>query len=162
MKLIKEAKESFFEFYALQEGKKAVSFVVLGLLVWLFGLALYLQKDANYSLSSLVDDVVGLSQTANAYMSLPVAIPVTPEDPLTAVSNITEELKLRDRMTQMSSNNTGVVVQFEKLYTEECLEIIRDLLRRGLNVKTAELKAVPHGDKRLLSASFVIDGAQKQ
>ena len=78
-------------------------------------------------------------------------------DPLSLVSDIAETLNMRDRVQQLQSNESGVLLQLERIYGDEMVKFLTTLESRGLNVKTAEIKALPSGDDRLLGATFLLE-----
>ena len=78
-------------------------------------------------------------------------------DPLSLVSDIAETLNMRDRVQQLQSNESGVLLQLERIYGDEMVKFLSTAESRGLNVKTAEIKALPSGDDRLLGATFLLE-----
>jgi hypothetical protein len=79
------------------------------------------------------------------------------EDPLGALSQITDALGLRDRIRQLQSNTSGVVLQVEKMFGGELGELLYSAENRGLAVKTAEIRALPGEGSRILSVTLMMD-----
>ena len=88
----------------------------------------------------------------------PVPGPI--EDPLGEISVIVDGLKLRDKIRQLSSNPSGVVVQFEKLYGGELGDLLKAMDKARLSVKTAEIRALPGDGGKLLSAQLTLEASQ--
>ena len=78
-------------------------------------------------------------------------------EPLTVLSDIIDTLNLRERVQQLQANSSGVLVQLERVYGEELRELLLTLDSRGLQIKTAEIKALPSGDVRLLSITLLLE-----
>jgi hypothetical protein len=89
-----------------------------------------------------------------------VIAPGPNDDPLGAMSDIVDALKLREKIRQLSSNPSGVVAQFEKLYGGELGELLRAMDKAGLYVKTAEIKSLPGEGGKLLSAQLTLEASQ--
>jgi hypothetical protein len=79
------------------------------------------------------------------------------EEPLSALSQITDALGLRDRIRQLQSNTSGVVLQIEKLYGGELGELLYSAENRGLAVKTAEIRAMPGEGSRILNVTLMME-----
>jgi len=86
------------------------------------------------------------------------AVQAPAEEPLGALSQIVDTLGLRDRMRQLQSNPSGIVVQLEKLYGGELRELLYSLENRGLVVKTGELRALPGEDGKILNVTLMMEG----
>ena len=78
-------------------------------------------------------------------------------EPLSVLSEIVNTLGLRDRMVQLQSNVSGVSLQLERVYGEELKDFLLTLDSRGLKIKTAELKALPVDDERLLTVTLLLE-----
>jgi len=78
-------------------------------------------------------------------------------DPLGALSQIVDALSLRDRMRQLQSNQSGVLIQLDKIYGAEMSEFLSAAENRGLYIRTAEIRALPGGESRVLNASFMLE-----
>jgi hypothetical protein len=88
------------------------------------------------------------------------AAPVSSGEPLGAISQIVDALGLGDRMTQLQSNPSGVVVQLEKLFGEELKDLLYSIENRGLVVRTAELRAMPAEGGRVLNVTLMMAPAR--
>lgn len=78
-------------------------------------------------------------------------------EPLNVVSEIVNTLGLRERMMQLQSNSTGITMQFEKLYGDELRDFLMTLDSRGIKIKTAELRALPSANERLISITLLLE-----
>ena len=132
--------------------------------VWVLLIALLLSSgvsldaaSADLSSSGMVLDYAmqfkALPRTGNVITDIP-------EEPLSALSNIINALGLRDRMQQLQSNPSGIVVQLERLYGNELGELLGSIENGGMSVKTAEIKALPVDGERLLSAVLTMEAAK--
>jgi hypothetical protein len=79
------------------------------------------------------------------------------EDPLGVLTQIVDALALRDRMQQLQSNASGVLIQLERLYGQELQEFLSTVESRGLEIRTAEIRALPASGGRVLSATFTLE-----
>ncbi|WP_352425765.1 type II secretion system protein GspM [Aminomonas paucivorans] len=156
----KELRESLQELRQDPEGRKAATALLLGVLLWCFGGGIWLQASAQQAQALQVRrDLRELTDLAAQALCLPVGgAAAAPEDPLSALTQTVESMKLKDRMVQLASNPAGAVVQLDGLYGEECTALAQELIRRGLTVRTAELKALPFQKDRLLSVTLVVGG----
>lgn len=78
-------------------------------------------------------------------------------DALSVISEIVSTLGMRERMTQLQSNMSGISLQFEKLYGDELKDFLTALDNRGLKVQNGEIRALPSGDDRLLNAALLVE-----
>ncbi|MDR3280345.1 MAG: hypothetical protein LBT23_07520 [Synergistaceae bacterium] len=79
------------------------------------------------------------------------------DDPLGALSQIVDALELRDRMRQLTSNQSGVLIQLDKIFGGEMREFLASAENRGLSIRTAEIRALPSGGGRALNATFMLE-----
>jgi hypothetical protein len=82
------------------------------------------------------------------------------EDPLSVLSQIVDVLGLRDRVQQLQSNPSGVVIQLEKLYGDELGELLYSIENRGIDIKTAEIRALPSEGGRILNVTLMMGQAR--
>jgi hypothetical protein len=82
------------------------------------------------------------------------------EEPLGVVSKIVDTLKLRDRTQRLQSNSSGVSIQLERMFGGELLDFLVSLENRGLDVRAAEIRALPVSGTRLLSVSLTAEPAK--
>ena len=134
------------------------------LIVWILSIALILSSDTSFNIADA--DLSSSGRVLDYAMQLK-ALPRTgntvtdiPEEPLSALSNIISALGLRDRMQQLQSNPSGIVVQLERLYGNELGELLSSIENGGLTVKTAEIRALPGEEGRLLNALLTMEAAK--
>ena len=144
--------------------RKPASLCAAALIVWILLIALMLSSDASFGIASA--DLSSSRRVLDYAMQLK-ALPragnvVTdiPEEPLSALSNIIDALGLRDRMQQLQSNPSGIVVQLQRLYGDELGDLLGSIENNGLSVKTAEIRALPSEEGKLLSATLTMEAAR--
>ena len=134
------------------------------LVVWVLVIVIMLSSDTSFSISSADLSSSGkVLDYAMQFKALPRTRNVVtdiPEEPLSALSNIIDALGLRDRMQQLQSNPSGIVVQLERLYGDELGELLGSIENSGLSVKTAEIRALPGEEGKLLSATMTMEAAR--
>ena len=157
---VKELKETLQDLRQDPEGRRASTALLLGLMLWCLGGGLWLQVVAQREVTlQSRRDLRELTDLAAQSLCLPkVNGSIAPEDPISALTRAVGTLKLKDRMVQLASNPAGAVVQLDGLYGDECTALAQELIRAGLTVRTAELKALPYGKDRLLSVTLVVGG----
>jgi hypothetical protein len=100
-------------------------------------------------------------EAASTYRSYPTATRNKSQqpgsEPLTAISEIVESMGLRDRMPQLQSNSSGVLLQLERIYGDEMERFLAELEKKGLGIKTAEMRSIPSGEDRVLNATFLVE-----
>jgi hypothetical protein len=82
------------------------------------------------------------------------------DDPIVVVSSLVDNMGLKENLVQISSLSRGLSVQLGRLYSENALNFILELGKRGLVVDSAELRAVPEDGVRLLSMNLVVTVAR--
>ena len=144
--------------------KKPAFLCAVALVVWVLLIALTLSSDASFSMASA--DLSSSGKVLDYAMQLK-AMPRTvnvvtdiPDEPLSVLSNIIDALGLRGRMQQLQSNPSGIVVQLERLYGDELGELLGSIENSGLSVRTAEIRALPSEDGKLLSAVLTMETAR--
>jgi hypothetical protein len=83
-----------------------------------------------------------------------------PEEPLGAVSRIVDTLKLRERTQRLQSSSSGVSIQLERMFGGELMDFLVSLENSGLDVRAAEIRALPVSDLRLMSVSLMVEPAK--
>jgi hypothetical protein len=83
-----------------------------------------------------------------------------PDEPLGALSDIVDALGLRERMRQLQSNPSGIVVQIENMYGDELGDFLVSVEKGGLVIKTAEIRVLPGENGRMLGATLTMEGAK--
>lgn len=156
MNIINELRE-------LPDSRKIVFHLLAALAVWVSCISLFLfLTEARDEMDSRIDVDARIINSAMVYRSMPHAVvertaQQSSAEPLGQLSGILDALKLRDKVVQLQSNISGVSVQFEKLYGSEMKEFLITLESRGMTVKNAELRVMPSGDDRLITASFLLE-----
>jgi hypothetical protein len=145
--------------------RKPIFLSAAALIVWILLIVLLLSSDTSFSLAgadlSSSGRVIGYAMQLKALPRTGNARTDIPDEPLSALSNIIDALGLRDRMQQLQSNPSGIVVQLERLYGNELGELLGSIENSGLLVKTAEIRAlpVPGEEGRLLSVTLTMEAA---
>jgi hypothetical protein len=93
------------------------------------------------------------------FRALPQAGPAAAAtgEPLGVLSQIVDALGLRDRLRQLQTNASGAVIQIDRLYGGELRDLISAAEKRGLVVRTAEIKALPGEGGRVLSTTVMVE-----
>lgn|GEM_PF-790276 len=153
------------------ESAKLIKFGAAALLIWVLALALFLRTlEAGSAASGGIQAADRVINAAILYKSYPSTAARrsgdSAEDPYTAASEIVSSLNLNDRILQLStqasqgSQTSGVLLQIERLYGDEMTQLVTLFESRGLSVRTAEVRAMPVGKERLLTATFSLEGAR--
>ena len=144
--------------------RKPAFLCAAALVVWVLLIALVLSSEASFSRAS--SDISSSGRVLDYAMQFK-ALPRTgnvvtdiPNEPLGALSNIIDGLGLRDRMQQLQSNPSGIVVQLQRLYGDELGDLLGSIEKSGLSIKTAEIRALPAEEGKLLSATLTMDAAR--
>jgi len=144
--------------------RKPGALCAAALVAWVLLIALMLSSDTSLRLvSSNLSSSARVLDYAMQFKALPRAgnlITDIPDEPLSVLSNIIDALGLRSRMQQLQSNASGIVVQLERLYGDELGELLGSIENSGLTIKTAEIRALPRDDGRLLSAILTMEAAR--
>ncbi|MDR1579384.1 MAG: hypothetical protein LBS35_03425 [Synergistaceae bacterium] len=119
------------------------------------------------SLNRQVSDEISSSDEVLDYAMRYRALPRTGtkdaaafEEPLGIVSETIDVLKLRDRTQRLQSSSSGVSIQLERMFGDELLDFLVSLENGGLDVRAAEIRALPASDIRLLSVSLTVEPAK--
>jgi hypothetical protein len=78
-------------------------------------------------------------------------------EPLGVLSQIVDALGLRDRLRQLQTNASGAVIQLDRLYGGELRDLLGAAEKRGLVVRTAEIRALPGEAGRILSVTIMVE-----
>ncbi|MDR1137312.1 MAG: hypothetical protein LBK91_03215 [Synergistaceae bacterium] len=81
-------------------------------------------------------------------------------DPLGVLSQIVDALGLRDRLRQLQSNASGAVIQLDGLYGAELRDLLGAAEKRGLFIRTAEIRALPGEGGRVLSVTIMVEPSE--
>ena len=141
--------------------RRMSSTLLLGIFLWIAGFV-FLSNTAELDQSAMdaLHEANTIIQSASLYRSFPQGAqstaPVSGVEVMSEVSRIVEEMKLRDKMQQLTSSPTGVSLQFERLYKNEFFDLLSALVKRGLTLKMVEMKALPVAKERLWSVSMIV------
>ncbi|MCL2684376.1 MAG: hypothetical protein FWE55_03950 [Synergistaceae bacterium] len=134
------------------------------LVVWILLITLIFSSDTSLNLAradlSSSGRVIDYAMQLKALPRTRNVITDIPEEPLSVLSNIINALGLRNRMQQLQSNPSGIVVQLERLYGNELGELLGSIENNGMFIKTAEIKALPGEGGRLLSVVLTMEAAK--
>lgn len=153
---------TLLEIRELPEARKLFKLILGAASLWILALILLLQAldlntQARRDLAD-ADRVVNASIVYKAHPSTNAPKPgSTADDPYAIVSEILASLGLEDRILQLSTQSSGVLLQVERLYGEEMAQLVTLFESQGLSVKTAELKALPVDKERLLTSTFLLE-----
>ena len=151
------------EFREMPEARKISRLLLLAAAVWVVFLFLVLEiRDMGSKIDrdlSVGDQIIN---NAIVYRSYPATARTktaagTTEEPLTVLSQIVDALELRERMLQLQSNASGILLQLDKLYGRELEEFLSTIESRGLTIKTAEIRSIPSGEVRLIGATLLME-----
>jgi hypothetical protein len=141
-------------------------FITLAVALAVWGMAFAFAAGAS-SLNRRVSDEISSSDEVLDYAMRFRALPrmgagkrTAAEEPLGVVSEIVDALKLRDRTQRLQSSSSGVSIQLERMYGGELLDFLISLENGGLDVRAAEIRALPVSDVRLLSVSLTVEPAK--
>jgi len=134
-----------------------VSRLLLGACCCLLGAAVWIQSaPAVEEADRARADLYALARLVDEWRILPKSAPVSTADPAAAVAALADELKLKEKMTQLSARDGGAFVQFDRLYGEEFKGLLAGLVRRKLPLRGIEAKSLPSGSDRVLSVSLAL------
>ena len=146
------------EIRGLLQTKKLVRLALLSALIWTVGIVLF--AEAAIILSNNRDrllDTGKILNAANIYHSFPSHTSAEGKEPLSALSDAIGELNLKDRVGLVNSGSSGLTVQITELNGAEFISFLSLLSEKGLQVKTAEIRAITSSQKgRLINASILI------
>ena len=146
------------EIRGLLQTKKLVRLALLSALIWTVGIVLF--AEAAIILSNNRDrllDTGKILNAANIYHSFPSHTSAEGKEPLSALSDAIGELNLKDRVGLVNSGSSGLTVQITELNGAEFITFLTLLSKKGLQVKTAEIRAITSSQKgRLINASILI------
>jgi hypothetical protein len=146
------------EIRGLLQTKKLVRLALLSALIWTVGIVLFAEAAIvlNNSSDRLLDTGKILN-AANIYRSYPSRTSAEGKEPLSALSDAIGELNLKDRAGLVNSGSSGLTVQITELNGAEFISFLSLLSKKGLQVKTAEIRAITSSQKgRLINASILI------
>ncbi len=146
------------EIRGLPETKKLIRLGLLALLIWTVAAALFLEASAVLNSSKeRVNDAGRVLAAANIFYSYPSRSSAGDKEPLSLLTDTINELGLKDRAGLMNSGSSGLTVQMNELNGAEFVSLLKRLSEKGLQVKTADIRAITSAQKgRLINASMII------
>ena len=146
------------EIRGLPETKKLIRLGLLALLVWTAGTAFFLEASSILNSSKdRVMDTGKILDAANTFYSYPSRTSAEGKEPLSLLTDAINELSLKDRVGLMNSGSSGLTVQMNELNGAEFVSLLKSLSEKGLQVKTADIRAITSAQKgRLINASMLI------
>lgn len=154
------------EIRELPETKKLIRLGLLALLVWTAGTAFFLEASSILNSSKdRVMDTGKILDAANTFYSYPSRTSAEGKEPLSLLTDAINELSLKDRVGLMNSGSLGLTVQMTELNGAEFVSLLKRFAEKGLQIKTADIRAITSAQKgRLINASMLIgangDGSQ--
>ena len=144
----------------LPEAKRLLKLACIAASLW--GIGFVLMSGALFSLTSArlrLEESDRIINAANTVKSYPSRGDTAKSEPIAAVSALTDSLGFKDRVGQMSSSPSGLVVQINRLYPGELTKLVEELTKNGLEVKTAEIRAMrSEKEGRLINITLAIAG----
>ncbi|GHV27874.1 hypothetical protein FACS1894167_03680 [Synergistales bacterium] len=129
--------------------------------MWLIVIALAIQLTGSAGdISRSVIDGGQIIRSGAAYraaLSGGAVVSESGENTLGSATSITDALGLRDRVRQLQSNSAGVSIQIDGLYGSEANSLIDEFEKKGVRIKTAEIKSLVNKDGTTLSATFLLE-----
>ena len=146
------------EIRGLPETKKLIRLGLLALLVWTAGTAFFLEASSILNSSKdRVMDTGKILDAANTFYSYPSRTSAEGKEPLSLLTDAINELSLKDRVGLMNSGSSGLTVQMTELNGTEFVSFLKRLSEKGLQVNTADIRAITSAQKgRLINASMLI------
>ena len=154
------------EIRGLPETKKLIRLGLLALLVWTAATAFFLEASSILNSSKdRVMDTGKILDAANTFYSYPSRTSAEGKEPLSLLTDAINELSLKDRVGLMNSGSSGLTVQMTELNGAEFVSLLKRFAEKGLQIKTADIRAITSAQKgRLINASMLIgangDGSQ--
>ncbi|MDR0648115.1 MAG: hypothetical protein LBF92_02115 [Synergistaceae bacterium] len=153
---------SIDEIREMPEARRVFRLFLVALVLWVALIALFLRVSAmedeiTLNLSS-ADQVINAAMVYRSYPDAQQApAPQSGADSLAAVSDVAEALELRGRMSQLQANASGVQLQLDRLYGKEMGDFLDAIEKKGLRVRTAEVKTLSTKEGLVLNASFLLE-----
>lgn len=146
------------EIRGLPESKKLVRLALLALLIWTVGTVLFLEASAGLNSSrERVIDTGKILDAANIFYSYPSRTSAEGKEPLSVLTETINELNLKDSVGLINSGSSGLTVQMTELDGTEFVSFLKLLSKKGLQVRTADIRAITSPRKgRLINASILI------
>lgn len=155
---------SFKDVRDLPEARRLGKFAAAALCVWVVGFILLMA-----ALSVMGNEAERLADSDKVLSagcivkSYPVLNAPAGQEPVAALSAITDSLGLRERVTQMNSGPSGLVLEMNGLYPEELTRLIEEISRGGLSIRTADIRGMSSGGGkggRLINVAIALEGSK--
>lgn len=147
----------------LPEAKRLKAAALATLLIWSAAAAVF-----SFALSSLKENERLLSDSGRVLAaavkirSYPQLETTADKEPLAVLSEVVDKLGLQDRVAQLASSSSGLVLQLNRLYRDEFVKLAEDIGKNGLSVNTAEIRAFSSNkDGRLINVTLTVIGAKE-
>ena len=119
------------------------------------GSALAVQEGRYRTLSLLAGEYRAMAPGAGAKNAGgPVDVPAV-------FAQVSERMGLGSRVNRISPDGRNQSVEINRLYAEELTELQKQLAARGVHFLSAEIRALPAGEERLLTVSAIIGPIQE-
>lgn len=148
----------------LPETRRLVRLAIVAACLWLVGLALlFCASSAADGKRARLADCSSILYAGGVIKSYPAQSAVSGQEPVAAVASITDSLGLKERVSQMNAGPSGLTLQVNSLYPDELTKFVEALSNAGLNVRTAEVRAMSAGgDKgRLINVTLALEGQRR-
>ena len=145
------------------EAKRLFSSMLIATLLWvLAGVLLISVLEADRQARQKISEANTIIQLGSQYRAHGASEGASTKegDELTVVTEIIEKMGLRDKVVQIGSAQKGVSVQIDGLYKDEFEGLLSELTKRGLSIKSAELRALPVKEERLWNVNLVLAGVE--
>jgi hypothetical protein len=149
---------NFSEIREMPDARRLFRLTALAAAVWIAAALLLLRvADINVRLNESLKSQDGIINAASVYRSFPkgdaARQSASDEDPISVITGVVETLGIGERL-QIRSDSSGISLQFDRLYGSELREFLSTMESRGMRVRTAEIKALPSGEQRLLGVAM--------
>lgn len=143
------------------EAKPAKKKIALAAAIWLCALLLLVISGVcGKSNSAALEESIEIVRGGVLVKGLPDA-EIERGTELSAVSSVVDDLGIREKVTRLSSNASGVTIDADRLYADELSNLIAALTSKGLDIQSADLKAVSSDEGRVITATVTIGGAKQ-
>ena len=145
----------------MPEAKRLAKLAAIAGGIWLLGFILL--SNALYMMhgrEERLDECGRVLNAGSVIKSYPAMKVSEGREPVAAVTSITDSLQLKERVAQLNSGPSGLVIQINKLYPEELTKLIEELAAAGLSARTAEIRALSYGSDggRLINVTLALEG----
>ena len=138
---------------------RLLSVAILALAAWVLGSWVGEWGDASASALAVQEGryrTLGMLAAEYRALGTAAAAPTEAVDIPTAFAQVSERMELKERVNRISPDGRNQSVEINRLHAEELEDLIRGLAAQGVRFLSAEMRALPAGEKRLLSVSAII------